>query len=101
MTFVSDVLSGRVSLEDIDSYHDKWNESKEDLGEFHDFLGLLWPEYAMWVEDDGVLRYVIESRRSGVELRDLLRAREAEDATAAELLRLSSRYSAEWEAVTT
>ncbi|MFF8595283.1 hypothetical protein ACF061_28360 [Streptomyces sp. NPDC015220] len=99
MTFVDDVLNGRATLDDLDTYGDAWNDSERDLGEFHDFLGLLWPEYAMWVEEHEVLGYVIEARRFGVGLLDLLRARRAQDPTADELYRLSGRYAAAWAAV--
>ncbi|MER8032962.1 hypothetical protein ABTZ78_28820 [Streptomyces bauhiniae] len=99
MTFVDDVLSGRATLDDFDTYSDAWNEAEADLGEFHDFLGLLWPEYAMWVEEHDVLEYVIEARRRGVRLPDLLQDCRAEDPTADELFRLSGRYAKQWAAV--
>ncbi len=95
MTFVDDVLDGKVTLDDIDAYRDAWDKSPGST-EFHEYLGLLWPEYAMWADDDDVLKYVIEARRAGVSLRDLLEARTADDSTAAALYRLSERYAAEW-----
>ncbi|MFI6464211.1 hypothetical protein [Streptomyces sp. NPDC050528] len=84
MTFVEDVLSGRASLDDVDAYRGRWDEVDADGVEYHVFLGLRWPEYAMYVEDDDVLGYVIEARRqAGQDLRTYLAAR-------------SERYAEEW-----
>ncbi|WP_322749836.1 MULTISPECIES: DUF6980 family protein [unclassified Frankia] len=96
MTFVDDVLSGKVTLDDIDAYSEAWDKSPGTM-EFHEYLGLLWPEYAMWAEEHDVLEYVIEARRAGIGLRDLLEARMADDSTAAALYRLSERYAAKWQ----
>ncbi|MFI6404524.1 hypothetical protein [Streptomyces sp. NPDC050548] len=97
MTFVEDVLSGRASLDDVDAYRDEWDEAEGDGVEYHDFLGLLWPEYAMYVEDDGVLAYVIEARRrGGQDLRTYLAARRDESPTLAGLWGLAERYGEQW-----
>jgi len=99
MTFVEDVLSGRASVEDIDAYRDIWNASDDGSGEYHEFLGLLWPEYAMYVEEDEVLQYVVAARRAGKNVREYVWDRRSESATMIELWRLVECYDREWEAV--
>ncbi|MET9085076.1 hypothetical protein ABZX77_24885 [Streptomyces sp. NPDC004237] len=99
MTFVEDVLNNRASLDDIDTYRDEWEASEDDGVQYHTFLGLLWPEYAMYVEDDDVLAHVIEARRSGQDLRTYLSSRKDTSPVTAELWRLVERYAREWEAV--
>ncbi|WP_330290336.1 hypothetical protein [Streptomyces sp. NBC_00576] len=99
MTFVEDVLNGRASLDDIGTYRDEWDESGDDGVDYHTFLGLLWPEYAMYVEDDDVLAHVIEARRSGQDLRTYLSSRKDMSPTMAELWLLVERYAKEWEAI--
>jgi len=97
VTFVEDVLNGRASLDDVDAYRDKWDEAEGDGVEYHDFLGLLWPEYAMYVEDDDVLGHVIEARRqAGQDLRTYLAARKDMSPTLAGLWSLGERYAEQW-----
>lgn len=85
MTLIDDVLQGRATIDDFGSYNDTWQASEENLGEFHDFVGLLWPEYALWVTDheridgDDVLTYVIAARRHDVGLLDHLRSVKGQD----------------------
>ncbi|WBO61393.1 hypothetical protein [Streptomyces camelliae] len=82
MTFIDDVLQGRATIDDFDSYGEAWHNAEEDLGEFHDYVGLLWPEYALWATDhdrisgDDVLEYVIEARRRKVGFLDYLAIRQ-------------------------
>ncbi|GAA5043712.1 Rossmann-fold NAD(P)-binding domain-containing protein [Streptomyces similanensis] len=105
MTFIDDVLEGRATIDDFDSCNDTWQDSEDDLGEFHDFAGLLWPEYALWATDheridgDDVLAYVIAARRRDVGLLDHLRSVKEQDATAAEVYRLAGWWAKDWEAV--
>ncbi|MFC7258845.1 hypothetical protein [Streptomyces lutosisoli] len=99
MTFIEDVLSGRASLDDIDTYRGQWDQSSDDGVDYHTFLGLLWPEYAMYAEDDDVLAHVVEARREGQDLRAYLSLRKEMSPAMAELWRLAERYAEQWEAV--
>ncbi|MEW2163366.1 hypothetical protein AB0912_10250 [Streptomyces sp. NPDC007084] len=102
MTFIDDVLQGRASVDDFDSYLEAWNDSAEDLGEFHDYAGLLWPEYALWATDhdhvtgDDVLAYVIAARRHKVGLLDHLRSAKPRDPRAGEIYRLAGWWAEDW-----
>lgn len=105
MTFIDDVLRGRATIDDFDALAEAWNDSAEDPGEFHDYAGLLWPEYALWATDhdhvsgDDVLAHVIAARRHEAGLLDHLRAVKSHDTTAAEIYRLCRWWAGDWEAV--
>ena len=88
MTFVEDVLNGRAALDDIDTYRDEWDESGEGGADYRTSLGLLWPEYAMCVENDDVLAHVVEARRSGQDLRTYPSSRKDISPTTTEVMRI-------------
>jgi hypothetical protein len=98
MTFIDEVISGEATVDDIDSYRAAWDSSDENI-EYHEFLGLLWPEYAMYVEEDDVLSYVVEARRHGKDLRSYLEPRRNESRKMTKLWGLVQRYAADWEAL--
>lgn len=52
-TFYELFSIGRVTIDDIDDYIDKWHngDSRESV---YDYLGLTWEQYAKWV-DKGVI----------------------------------------------
>jgi hypothetical protein len=63
-TFVDDALAGAAGIADVDSYVDFWHDSEVDV-ELHDFLGLTWDEYRLWVEKPNSLRYILAARVHG------------------------------------
>jgi hypothetical protein len=90
-TFVERCLQGRANLDEIDDYIDEWRNSTDDR-ELHDYLGMSWDEYRLWVERPAALRHILFSRRHNVPLESVLekyaldrepvaaRARDAEEA---------------------
>ncbi|WP_406725491.1 hypothetical protein WJ438_13690 [Streptomyces sp. GD-15H] len=63
--FLQDALSGRAGVADIDAYVDAWHDSDSDLS-LHEYLGLTWDEYRLWVEKPESLRYIVAAHRHGV-----------------------------------
>jgi hypothetical protein len=61
-TFVDLCLKGKVLLEEIDDFVDRWHANPAGLG-LREFLGLTDSEYELWVNDPEILPYVILSRR--------------------------------------
>ncbi|MFE3721176.1 hypothetical protein [Streptomyces cyaneofuscatus] len=95
MTFVDDVLQGRAVIDDLEEYAETWDSSV--AKEYHDYLGLLWPEYAMWVEEGQVvLEYVIKARQERLDLRSYLARDKDASPTTRELWSLVERYAEEW-----
>lgn len=79
-TFVGACLSG-VALEgDIDDWVSDWHEAADgsELAEMalHDHLGMTRAEYALWVEQPTVLRFVIAAHRRRRPVEELLTARD-------------------------
>lgn len=64
-TFINDALAGTAGVDDIDSYIDAWHDSDDNAGELHEFLGMTWDEYRLWVEKPNTLRYILSAHRHG------------------------------------
>lgn len=60
-TFVEKCMRGEVLPEEIDGFIDKWHDggSGEEL---HEFLGMSWEEYSLWVADADVLPSIIKQK---------------------------------------
>lgn len=65
LTFIDLVLSGNVLLEEIDDFVDQWHASNTKMN-LTEFLGMHPDEYALWVEDESNLSYIVAARRDGV-----------------------------------
>lgn len=98
-TFISRVLAGQATVDDIDTYVDMWHDDVADQRELHEALGLLWPEYAMWVEDHQTLKYVVEARRRNQPLPHVLRQFVGDDTTSRRIWEIAGRYADEWRGV--
>lgn len=75
-TFVDRVLSGRARAKDIDDYVSAWHSADEDsiaaVLELHEYLGLTWDEYCLWVEHPESLRFIIAARRAKQPVEEVL-----------------------------
>lgn len=62
---------GQYHIEDIDDFIDEWHkgEGNEDL---HEFLGMSWEEYALWVSNPYVLPDIIKARKENKRIQDVL-----------------------------
>lgn len=63
-SFIEAALGGYAGLEDIDLYVDAWHDGS-DSRELHEYLGMTWEEYQLWVERPESLRYIVSSRAHG------------------------------------
>jgi len=79
MKFIDAVLLGDAPLDSIYDYREAWDETGPESGAFHEYIGLLWPEYAMWVEDATVLECIVMARRANVLLSEYLKQRRGTD----------------------
>jgi hypothetical protein len=66
--FIDLVLDGRARARDIETYVEAWHNAPEKSGAasvgLHEFLGLEWPEYSLWVEHPESLRFILAARRA-------------------------------------
>jgi hypothetical protein len=57
-------VRGEVFLDDIDDFVDEWRETETDQT-LAEFLGMSPEEYALWVEQDAALRFILNARVTG------------------------------------
>ncbi len=69
--YIDDVLNGVALLSDIADYVGAWHRG-DGSGELHDYLGLTWDEYRLWVEKPEALRLIVAARDRGEPVTDLL-----------------------------
>ena len=69
--FIQECLSGTARLTDIDTYIKRWHQRNSDKS-IHDFLGLTWYEYSLWVENPEVLSEIVTARHTGTNIDDLI-----------------------------
>jgi hypothetical protein len=77
-SFMELLLRGEVLAEQIDDFVDRWSDDPGVESDLHEYLGLTWDEYALWVEKPSALRYIAAARVQSVPL-DSLRDRESHD----------------------
>lgn len=61
-TFIDEVLSGTALWTDIESWVRDWHNGNGSGQELHEYLGMTWPEYQLWVERPAALRMIIAAR---------------------------------------
>ncbi|MEU7660859.1 hypothetical protein [Streptomyces lincolnensis] len=64
-SFVDDALIGVAGIDDVDSYVDAWHDEDDTDLELHEWLGMTWDEYRLWVEKPSTLRYIVAAHRHG------------------------------------
>jgi hypothetical protein len=62
MTFLDKCITGNVSEEAIHDFIDEWHTGESSLA-LHEFLGMTWDEYVLWVVDAKNLRKIIDARK--------------------------------------
>jgi len=70
-TFVDQCLEGLATLDEVDDFVEAWHEG-EDARDLHEYLGLTWDEYALFVERPEALRYIMFSRKRDVPVKEVL-----------------------------
>ena len=69
--FVDLCVMGQYHIEDIDDFIDEWHEGEGDE-DLHEFLGMSWEEYDLWVSNPYVLPYIIKARKENKRIQDVL-----------------------------
>lgn len=73
-------LAGKALPDDIHDFIDKWrsiysNANDNEIVPLHDFLGLTWEEYEVWIHDENALKSFATARETNKSLRAVLRDR--------------------------
>lgn len=70
-SFIELCLRGARTPDEIDDFVDKWHD--QSLGTpLHEFLGMTEAEYSLWAADSSVLPCILEARRSGRDVVELI-----------------------------
>ena len=57
--------SGKALPEDIDDFIDLWHKGKAGEGlSLHEYLGMTWEEYSIWVQSADALPRILKARRT-------------------------------------
>lgn len=65
MTFISQCLAGDVLIDEIDDFVDQWHNGESDPNlELHEFLGMTWNEYTLWVTQPSVLPFILKAHKN-------------------------------------
>jgi hypothetical protein len=75
--FMDACLQGEALLEDIDEFIDEWHESDSNE-EIHQYLGMTFEEYSLWVEDDSLLKTIFYSREINKPVLEMIRANDVQ-----------------------
>ncbi len=67
--FIEKVLQGLEFEDAISQYVEIWHQSDSDL-ELHDYLGLTFDEYALWVENPNALGSILYHKKTGENVND-------------------------------
>lgn len=84
MDFITACVKDRAHLRKIDDYIDTWHAGKAGAGrELHEFLGMAAAEYAMWVERPEILPFIVDARRFGKSVQEVILDAERQPANSA------------------
>jgi hypothetical protein len=95
-TYLDQVLDGDTIWTDIDDFVQAWHDGKGRGQELHDYLGLPWDEYALWVERPDTLRAIIASHELKESLQDLLERSDEQAVAARGLTQEDAEAVREW-----
>lgn len=62
-SFIELAVIGDADLDEIDDFVGRWHDSDSTMS-LHEYLGVSFEDYSLWVSDPGALRSIVERRRS-------------------------------------
>ncbi|MFS0864918.1 hypothetical protein [Fredinandcohnia sp. 179-A 10B2 NHS] len=77
MKFMDACMQGEALLEDIEEYVEEWHEGDSEE-EIYEYLGMTFEEYAIWVENDSMLKTIFYARRIGKSISELIQENNGE-----------------------
>lgn len=81
-TFMDALLAGDALPQDADDWVDAWHDSGDEAGALHEYLGMSWEEYQLFVERPESLRFTLAARRAHAPLQKVLASAQATGAAA-------------------
>lgn len=77
-SFFDKYSTGDALPDEIDDYIDAWHNQSDTSQQLHEYLGLTWEEYSVWVHDPLALPFILQARRQGRSLRTIMENRVSE-----------------------
>jgi hypothetical protein len=68
-SFMSLAISGQVLSDEIEDFVEAWHESDSNE-EIHEFLGMTFEEYSLWVADADSINIILAARHSHIPLKE-------------------------------
>jgi hypothetical protein len=68
-TYLDMAMRGEVMSDEIDDFVSAWHKSNSDQ-DLHDYLGMTFEEYSLWVSHPDFIDLVIAARKNKLALRD-------------------------------
>ncbi|HXN37229.1 MAG TPA: hypothetical protein VN892_04270 [Solirubrobacteraceae bacterium] len=95
-TYLEQVLDGEAIWTDIEDFVGAWHDGNGLGQELHDYLGMTWNEYALWVERPDALRAIIASHELEEPLEELLERSDDKAVAARGLTQEDAKAVREW-----
>jgi hypothetical protein len=70
-TFIERCLNGEADLSDIDKYIENWHRTPDSIS-LHEYLGMSFEEYSIWVEKPSSLPYILSAKKFHTDLHSVL-----------------------------
>lgn len=70
--FIEKCLNGDALVNEIDSYIEIWHKDESIKQELHEFLGMNFFEYQLWVEKPESLKYILNAKKKGLNVKEYM-----------------------------
>ncbi|UVI31010.1 hypothetical protein [Paenibacillus spongiae] len=81
LKYMEACFAGEALQEEIEDYIEEWHESNS-TEEVYEYLGMTEEEYAIWVENDSMLRTIFHARKLGISINEFIGRNNAESLVA-------------------
>lgn len=71
LKYMEACFAGEALQDEIEDYIEEWHESGSSE-EIYEFLGMTEDEYAIWVENDSMLRTIFHARKLGISINEFI-----------------------------
>jgi len=74
--FIEKCLSGDALVNEIDDYIETWHKDESITQELHEYLGMSFFEYQLWVEKPESLKFILFARKKNANVQDYMTSNE-------------------------
>ena len=70
-TFIEQCISGEALTDDVEEFVERWHAGT-DPRELHEYLGMSWREYSLWMTEPDILPHIVTAHKQRVPLANLI-----------------------------